>query len=491
MACFSSGVRRDLHGALSGTDGGRRSLAVTLAALGCLGFGGCAHYVSRPIEPARTATELSARSLADEGLHRFIARADPGAPLPWPAPRWDLAHLTLAAYYFQPGLAVARAQWDVATAGTITAGQRPNPSVSASATYDTTTPPPWIPAVTFDLPIETAGKRSRRLSQARELAAAARWDWVDKAWQVRAGVRSALLGVYSARETTKLLANQETAQAEVVRLLEGQLRAGSVAAVETTQARIALESTRLSLQQARQSEIEAQAALADAIGVPAAALRKVEISFASLDEFPPAVTAPEVRGEAVLHRADVRSALANYAASQSALQLEIANQYPDIHLGPGYELDQTDNKWTLGLTVPLPVLNRNEGPIAEAKARRRLAAARFIEVQARAIAEADLALSAYRAAEAQSATAAALRQNLRQRLDSVRAMQRAGEVDPLAVASAEVEYANGAQLQLAALIKAQQALGRLEAAVQSPRILPEEVLHQAESTPRADESHEP
>jgi outer membrane protein TolC len=35
----------------------------------------------------------------------------------------------------------------------------------------------------------------------------------------------------------------------------------------------------------------------------------------------------------------VLAALADYAASEAALRLEIAKQYPDIHLNPGYQLD--------------------------------------------------------------------------------------------------------------------------------------------------------
>ena len=64
------------------------------------------------------------------------------------------------------------------------------------------------------------------------------------------------------------------------------------------------------------------------------------------------------------------SALAEYAASESALQVQIARQYPDIHLRPGYELDQNKNKWQLGVSMDLPILNQNQGPIAEAKAKR-------------------------------------------------------------------------------------------------------------------------
>ena len=87
--------------------------------------------------------------------------------------------------------------------------------------------------------------------------------------------------------------------------------------------------------------------LADALGLPLRALDGVKLSFAGLDQFPQELTAPEVRRQALLNGADVRGALAEYAASQSALQLEIAKQYPDVHLGPGYDWIRrtTNGRW--------------------------------------------------------------------------------------------------------------------------------------------------
>lgn len=455
---------------------------------------GCVHYQARPLAPEKTAAALAARSLNDEGLHRFLTENLGRDFAEWPLPTWDFDLLALAAYYYQPSLDVARAEWRVAVAGQITAGERPNPSVDLVPTYDTTTSPPWIPGVTFDVPIETAGKRGYRLAQAQYLADATRWNLRTAVWRVRSGVRAALLDLYSARETESLLARQEAAQSDVARLLEGQLAAGNVADFEVTQARIALEATRLARQQAQRQDAEALASLADALGLPVAALKDVQLSFAGLDEFPTTLTAPEVRRHAILNRADIRGALAEYAASQSALQLEIANQYPDIHLGPGYEYDQTDNKWTLGVSLTLPILNQNQGTIAEARAKRELAAAHFLAVQAKAVGEIDLALVGYQAARQQSATAGALLGNLQKRLDSVRAMQKAGELDATAVANAQVEFNTGALSRLDALVKAQQARGQLEDAMQSPLVLPAAVLQNAQTNPKQTQpsiNHEP
>jgi outer membrane protein TolC len=435
---------------------------------------GCATYQPEPISPAQTAADFESRSLSDEHLRAFLeANHVTGS---WPRRSWDLNALTLVAFYYQPALAEAYAQLAGAQAAQITAGERPNPSVGFTPTYDTTTPPPWILGLTWDIPVETAGKRGKRIAEANHLSEAAQWNFVSAAWQTRSQTRAALLNFYAAHEIESLLVRQESALSNVVRLLEGQLAAGAGSSFEVTQARVALDTTRLARQDAGGQSAGARTQLAGALGLPLRALDGVEFSFAGLSDFPVALTAPEIRRQAVLNRADVRGALAEYAASQSALQLEIAGQYPNLHLGPGYELDQTDNKWSLGVTLDLPILNQNQGPIAEARAKRMESAAHFLSVQARAMAEMDGALAAYDAALHQSATAAALLVDLQKRLDSVRAQAQEGEVDSLALANAEVEFNAGAQSRLDALVKAQQALGRLEDAVQSPLTLPPATL---------------
>ena len=447
------------------------SAILTLAA-------GCATYQPRPISPEKTAANFDTRSLTDENLRAFLETNHVAVPAPGGA--WDLKQLTLAAFYYQPALAEARAQWAAVEASKITAGERPNPTVGFTPTYDSTAPPPWILGLTWDIPIETAGKRGLRISQAEHLTEAAKWDFVGMAWKVRSNVRAAMLALYTARETESLLARQEAAQSNVVRLLEGQLSAGAVSSYEVTQARVTLTTTRLAKMGADSQSAQARVQLAGALGLPLRALDGVNFSFDGLDQFPQNLTAPEVRRDAILNRADVRGALADYAASQSALQLEIAKQYPDIHLGPGYELDQTDNKWSLGVSLDLPILNHNQGPVAEAMANRAAAAAHFLTVQTTAITEIDNALAGYDAALKKSAAVKTLLDDMQKQLDSVHAQAQAGAVEPLTLANAEVEYATGAQSRLDALIKAQQALGQLEDAVQSPLTLAPDTISAVE-----------
>jgi outer membrane protein TolC len=123
-------------------------------------------------------------------------------------------------------------------------------------------------------------------------------------------------------------------------------------------ARLAFDGTRLGLEDARRRKAESYVHLAGALGVTAHALDGLSLSFGSFDEPPADLPAPSVRRQALLNRPDLLGALAAYEATQADLQLEIARQYPDLHLGPGYQMDQAANKWTLGLPVALPVFNR-------------------------------------------------------------------------------------------------------------------------------------
>ena len=177
---------------------------------------------------------------------------------------------------------------------------------------------------------------------------------------------------------------------------------------------------------------DARVRVADAIGVSVKALEGAELRF---DLFARPSTATELmsaaaRDEALRHRADILGALADYAASQSALQLEIAKQYPDVHLGPGYQYDQGDNKCTLGAHAELPVLNQNQGPIAEAAARREEAAAQFNAVQAKVLAEIERAVAAFQVSEENLATLQSLAAAQAKQREAVEAQVRGGGDGP-------------------------------------------------------------
>ena len=453
-------------------------------------FTGCVHFRPQPLDAVKRADEFESRRLDDGELRAFLEKHLGRELINWPGQRWDLELFTLAAFYYQPSLDVARAQWAVATAGKATAAERPNPTLSVVPGYNSTTkiPSPWFVTPSLDIPIETAGKRGYRIAQAQQLSEVARLNIAAVAWQVRSAVRRSLVNLDAALATEALLKEQQAIQTENLRLLELQYQAGAISAFELTQARVAADNTRLAWRDAERQSAEARVQLTQAIGVPVLAVDGVELSFDSLHAMPVGVRPADARRQALSNRADILGALAEYAARQSTLQLEIAKQYPDVRLSPGYEYDQGDNKWSLGLSVTLPVFNHNQGAIAEAEARRTEAAAKFNALQAAVLGEIDLALAGYRAALRKQADADALLVDLQRQEKSAHALFDAGEISKSELAGRQLQFSAAALTRQDALTKTSQAMGQLEDALQSPLGLPDSVWQQSARTAGASEN---
>lgn len=444
---------------------------VAVAALCGMAVTGCAHYTPKPLVPAHTAAMLESRTLSDSGLRAFIEKSL-GHELPdWPLRSWNLEQLTLVAFYYSPELDVARARWIAAGAGIVTAGARPNPSLSITPAYSTNPPAgvsPWLPSIAFDVPIETAGKRDHRRVQAQQLSESARWSIISTAWEVRRKLTGALLDYSVARRRESLLNRQLDLLKQIVRLEEGEFAAGAVAGSDVTVARIQLAKTRLDREATRAQIAESHARSAGALGIPLRALEGTELTLGIDTADASALTSEVARSGALQGRADVLGALAEYEASQAALQLEIAKQYPDVHLGPGYQWDQGQNKWLIGLTLELPVLNRNQGPIAEAVARRTESAARLVALQAQIIHEIDGAISALKTAGEASVAGETLLTAQRQNLEAAEDQLKAGAVGALEVASARIDAVNAESLAFEVSARREQAVSALEDAVQRP-----------------------
>jgi len=431
---------------------------------------GCVRFHSKPVSAPLSLDDYEARRLDSAEITGFFtSQPEVGS---WPPPVWDLRALTLAALYYHPSLDVARAQWSVAEAGRITAGERPNPAAGLLMGYNATTPvslvTPWIPEAVLEFPIEMAGKRGHRVAQAQHLSEAARLNIVSVAWGVRSGLRRAYVDLFAAEQNESLLEALRSVQTDILKILEAQLEAGEAALYDITQARIGLDGSRLAVIEAAKQHAQARVRLAGAIGLPPGALSDLPVSFEGLLDVREGFPAREVRRRALVGRADILGLLSEYEASQSALQLEIAKQYPDLNIGAGYQLDQTDSKWTLSLGLVLPIFNRNKGPIAEAEARRQEAGARFLELQARVIQELDASLVAARAAVEKSLIAADLRESIRKREEAAGVRCELGDISRLELLNVRLELAASELARLEALLDAQRSLGDLENAMQSP-----------------------
>jgi hypothetical protein len=281
---------------------------------------GCVRVEPQPLLPSETVSVFESRTFDNPDLLRFLESNLQREVRPWPLRPWDIDLLTLAAFYYHPDLDVARARWAVAEAGVITAGQRPNPSVGFSPIYVSNAaqaPLPWLFGLTFDIPIETAGKRGYRIVQARQLSTAAQFNIAVVAWQVRSRVRTSLLNLLAAERAVVIVQRRLALDEPIVKLVEQRLTFGEISQPEVTQAHIALNQDRSPWRTCK-SKRSRPVQLAAAIGLPVNALTGGD--YLRFPEQSPSVkffSEGEVRGADQSPRS-ASSALADYDAAQTA-----------------------------------------------------------------------------------------------------------------------------------------------------------------------------
>jgi outer membrane protein TolC len=426
-----------------------------------------------PITPQETAAALEERSLDASGLKSFVEAAL-GQPLAvWPPTAWDLDTLTLAAFYYHPDLDLARADWSGARAAIVTAGGRPNPVLGFTASFVRGGDPgeiPWILQPGVGLVIETAGKRGHRLAQAEAVSEANRLEIASTAWQVRSRVRTQLVEHLLAARELALLRDEESVRAQYAEALQTKLDFGDASRQEVDLARVELQRLRVAVRASEGQTEDARVALAGALGVRPAVLTEAQIAHSSLEAPPPldAAAMPDLERHALLARTDVLAALASYQAAEAAVRLEVARQYPDLQIGPGFRWRESERRWVFDFGIPIPLLNRNEGPIAEAVARRQRAAAGVLARQAAAIDGISRASTRYSGTLRELQTAREVLAAAETRHRAVSEQFAAADVDRTAMLGADLELVVARGHEATTLRKVQMVLGALEDALQRP-----------------------
>jgi cobalt-zinc-cadmium efflux system outer membrane protein len=430
---------------------------------------GCSAPAPEAVDSARLLQALQARRLDDPRLQRFIESARPTEAAQSPV-RWDLDHLTLAALYFHSDLSIARSELGLAQAQAVTARARPNPGLAATlgrGVGGEFFSSPWIVGAAVDLLLESGDRRALRTAEADSSVQAARAGLQQASWLVRARVASALLDLWSAKARLGPLGEQLDLQTQRVQFYERRVESGESPREDLRRELTLRDQLAAALAQAQSDFARARVDLAEALGVPASALDGVALAIEPLDRpavVPDNALADAARNRALTERADVRDARARLDAAQADLQLQISHRWPDVRLSPGYLFEQGNNRYeaAIGLEWPASI----EGPVAEALARRDLAADRLLALQSHIIGQIDRAVAAWRTSAQQALSAEALLARAQQRESAAQTQFDAGSLDRPALLASRIDRI-GAQLSLQAVRERQRrALAALEDALE-------------------------
>jgi CRISPR system Cascade subunit CasA len=395
---------------------------LTLAA--CLGLAGCVAYAPKPPQVGAFPQAFDTRRLDEKPA---------GAT-------WTGADLLNAALARNPRVAEARAKYATAVAAARTAKLAPGPTLTLTAEY-ASEHPHWGYGAGADLPLDIGARRSTRLGTADLQALQAWYDYGEAAWTVRTTLAKARVELVSAAAELPLA--ERLAQARRVRLdrLQARVRAGEDARSVAITAQTELAAAEQRLAAARGRREAALASLAQALGVSPIAARDLVVAAAA--GAPPLDDLPARRRDAALSRRDVLRAIADYDLAENALRLEVAKQYPEVRLGPGYQYDHGVDKLPFNLSLVLPSYDLNRRAIDQAEAARAAAGRTLEAVQADALGAVDTASAALTAARADAAQIAGRTLPAAREAEAaaVRAV-KAGEsdrTDELAASAAELE----------------------------------------------------
>ena len=290
-------------------------------------------------------------------------------------PRISLAEAVALALDVSPELSASRREIAAAAGQIVQSRTRPNPELGYS--LEDTQSRTRTQSLQINWPIEMGGKRDARVNVAERNHDVAGADFDTRRADIRASVIAAYFEVLTAEERVALaLASEELAD-KATDVVSKRVLAGKVSPVEETKSRVAGAGLRIESSQATGELRAAKLRLASLLGRDAV---DVEVNSSVADAIPllPSTNALRDRLRA---SPTIRRAQLEIQRRSAIVSLERSKAMPDITLSLGVKRpnELQRNQILLGISVPLPVFDRNQGNVLEAiqreeKARDELAA---------------------------------------------------------------------------------------------------------------------
>ena len=311
-------------------------------------------------------------------------------------------------------IAAVRLEIDRARARLRQAGLRPNPTLDfeqSNGKY-TGSSGESETSIGVSLPLEVGGQRRRRIEFARAELEAVEAEVADRERRLAAEVRSVYVEALAALRELEITENLNNLDLQTTRFIQARVNEGETAPIELNLVRAEVDRLR-----SRRALVEGRLKasllkLKNLAGISAAEpLRLREDLSKPVLPAPPASLAAAI-DIALRHRPDLKLARLNEEVAQAGLSLTRANSTPDVTAFSRYTLNRSsyedtpvgvrndrDKLLTFGVSIGIPVFNRNQGTKAEfavaiSQAERRR---EFLETVVRS--EVESAFARYQAAQ--------------------------------------------------------------------------------------------
>ncbi len=336
--------------------------------------------------------------------------------------------------------------------------------------------------VNISHPIDYSHKRQARMNLAARALQVMEAQYQNEARLAMGAVANAYLDVLAARETVHYAQTSVQGMTEILRINKGLFEKSKVGifSSDVDQARADLEIASSGLLDAQEILRRTKVTLGELLVIGPDDAERIEPRASIADRAAPPASSDELVQLALASRADAVAFRLGVNAAESNLQLQRANRFSDAYvLFQPYTYQNNSPygrlsgaSWAFGITVPLPIYNRNQGNIERARLNIDQSRVQMNAIERKIVAEVR---QAYREYEISRRLADRLRtvvmppldQALRDRLR----LFEEGEAGKLIFHETQRKYNDTAKAYLDAVVRHRRSMLALNTAV-GQRILP-------------------
>ena len=229
--------------------------------------------------------------------------------------------------------------------------------------------------VNISHPIDYSHKRLARMALAARALEVMEAQYQNEVRIAVQNLYTAYVDVLAARETVRYLQTSIDGLNEVLRVYEGLFKDKTGTQPEVDQARSDRGIADVGLLEAEDAVRQRKLVLGELLSLSPDQAERLELRGTIGDLAPPLAEGPELVELALASRPDVMAYRLGIMSAQANVGLQRANRFSDAYLlYQPYTFQnnapfgkQSATSWALGITVPLPVYNRNQGNIERAK----------------------------------------------------------------------------------------------------------------------------
>jgi len=333
-----------------------------------------------------------------------IKETDPGTTAMPTTRRQQTRTITITdavSIFLQQNLQLVAARYDVDTADAekLTARLRPNPQVTvAFADIPLDFRRNFVKPETYDYGIsqtlEIGGKRQKRIDAANADSNVAQAQFQTVVWQMTNDLKRKFYTVLLDQSLLSLAKENQKTFAEIVLHTTEVFQSGEISGLDLQ--RLEVEKFKFDTDVAN-SERDYELALRDLRVNLGGDYRAMDIEVAgAIDYYQPRdFTLADLRDKALAARPDLKAAQLSEHAADAAIRLQDAQKIPDLTVGAGIEQAVDGNTYNVGVSIPIPVSDRNQGERAKALIQKQKAQNDQHLISNQVVSDVDKALVAY------------------------------------------------------------------------------------------------